>query len=180
MSQSTTYEFGPDNGEAHQRRRHRAHWRPLEIAAVVLGFIVFWPLGLALLLWKLWRSKNGQPADIVQAARNLEVKVMHSWPEKARRWGFCSGRRDAANRGGSSWGNASWGFTPGMRSTGNAAFDDWRDGELARLEEERRKLEAAEREFAEHIESLRRAKDREEFEAFMRARNGGTNGQPAA
>jgi hypothetical protein len=175
MSQSTTYEIGPDSGEAHQRRRHRARWRPLEIAAVVLGFIVFWPLGLAMLLWKLWRSRNGQPADFVQAARTLEEKVMHSWPEKLRRWG-CSQRREAAT-----WGNASWGFTPGMRSTGNAAFDDWRDGELARLEEERRKLETAEREFAEHIESLRRAKDREEFEAFMRARgNGGTNGWPAA
>ena len=37
--------------------------------------------------------------------------------------------------------------------------------------EERRKLETAEREFADYIESLRRAKDREEFERFMRDRN---------
>ena len=144
---------------------------------------MFWPLGLALLLWKLWRSKNGQPADLVQAARNLEEKVMHSWPEKARRWG-CARRQDAAG-----WQTASWGFSPAgfsgglsaMRPTGNAAFDEWRDGELARLEEERRKLETAEREFSDHIESLRRAKDRQEFEAFMRARAGKTNGDnPAA
>jgi hypothetical protein len=170
MSQSTTYEYGPGNGEAHRHQRSR--WRPLEIAAVILGFIVFWPIGLGLLLWKLWRSKNGQPADIVQAARNLEEKVMHSWPEKARRWGCAARRQDAAG-----WSTASWGFQASPRSTGNAAFDEWRDGELARLEEERRKLEAAEREFADHIESLRRAKDREEFEAFMRARNAGNKPQ---
>ena len=39
--------------------------------------------------------------------------------------------------------------------------------ELARLEEERRKLEEAHREFAEFVENVRRAKDREEFERFM-------------
>lgn len=160
MSQSTAYEYEPG------RRSRRTRWRPLEIVAVVLGFIVFWPLGLALLLWKVLRSRNGQPADLVQAARNLEEKVMHSWPEKARRWG-CAARREA----GANWSAGSWGANLGaMRSTGNAAFDEWRDGELARLEAERRKLEAAEREFADHIESLRRAKDREEFDAFMRSR----------
>ena len=171
MSQSTTYEYGPGAGETHERARRRPRWRPLEVAAVVLGFIVFWPIGLGLLMWKLWRTKNGDSADIVQAARNLEEKVMHSWPEKARRWG-CGRRQDAAG-----WNNSSWGFSSGVRSTGNAAFDEWRDGELSRLEEERRKLEAAQREFADHIESLRRAKDREEFDAFMRARTGG---KPAA
>ncbi len=166
MSQSSTYENRPGNSGSRETRRQKSRWRPLEIAAVVLGFIVFWPLGLGLLMWKLWRTKNGQPADLVQAARNLEEKVMQSWPEKARRWG-CARAQDAT-----SWNNASRSFTGSARSTGNAAFDEWRDGELSRLEEEHRKLEAAGREFAGHIESLRRAKDREEFEAFMRARTG--------
>ena len=61
----------------------------------------------------------------------------------------------------------------GWRSTGNVAFDEWRESELARLEAERRKLAEAERDFAQHIEELRRARDREEFESFMRARKGG-------
>ena len=52
-------------------------------------------------------------------------------------------------------------------SSGNRAFDEWRAGELGRLEEERRKLVAAEREFAEFLEQLRRARDREEFYRFM-------------
>ena len=54
-----------------------------------------------------------------------------------------------------------------MGSTGNRAFDDWRTTELARLEEERQKLVAAEREFSEFMENLRHARDREEFERFM-------------
>src|ERR1700716_1230377 len=57
----------------------------------------------------------------------------------------------------------------GMGSTGNRAFDEWRATELARLEEERQKLVAAEREFAEFMENLRHARDREEFERFMDA-----------
>ena len=62
----------------------------------------------------------------------------------------------------------SWGFAP--RTTGNAAFDDWRAAELARIEEERRKLWAAEQEFSEYMDSLRRARDREEFDRFMNQR----------
>ena len=34
--------------------------------------------------------------------------------------------------------------------TGNAAFNEWRTAELARLDEERRKLDEAQREFAEY------------------------------
>ncbi len=56
-------------------------------------------------------------------------------------------------------------------TTDNTAFEEWRAGELARLEAERRKLEDARREFAEFVESVRKAKDREEFERFMSARN---------
>lgn len=55
-------------------------------------------------------------------------------------------------------------------STGNAAFDEWKAAEIARLEEERRKLQEASREFSEFVENIRRAKDREEFERFMNER----------
>ena len=67
-------------------------------------------------------------------------------------------------------------------STGNMAFDEWRTAELARLDEERRKLDDAQREFAEYVEAIRRAKDREEFERFMaerRARPANGGGQPS-
>ncbi len=145
----------------------RPRWRGLEIAAVVLGFVLYWPIGMGLLFWKLWRNKTGQSEDFVTAARGaFQENVMNRWPDTFRGWG-CGARRSAPAA-------ANWGFA-GPRSTGNSAFDDWRSSELTRLEEERRKLEAAEREFADYIESLRRAKDREEFERFMRDRNAGAN-----
>ncbi len=147
------------------RRYGRARWRALEIVAVVLGFIIWWPVGLALLMWKLWRARHGRPSDLVDAARSFEENVMHNWPEKARRWGCASKRRaEDVMPGG-------WGFTANTRSTGNAAFDEWRDAELSRLDEERRKLEDAAREFSDYVDNLRKAKDREEFDRFMHQRN---------
>jgi len=63
-------------------------------------------------------------------------------------------------------------FSPA--STGNAAFDDWRSAEIERIEAERRKLAEAEREFRVFLDELKRAKDREEFERFMKARREAT------
>ena len=62
------------------------------------------------------------------------------------------------------------GDAPWRPTSGNTAFDEWREAELARLEEERRKLEAAHREFAEYLDNVRKAKDREEFQRFMNER----------
>ena len=47
-----------------------------------------------------------------------------------------------------------------MRSSGNRAFDEYRDETLRRLEEE-------EREFKEFLDRLRQAKDKAEFDQFM-------------
>jgi Protein of unknown function (DUF2852) len=32
-------------------------WRTWEVVAMILGFIVFWPIGLAILLFKLWGGR---------------------------------------------------------------------------------------------------------------------------
>jgi hypothetical protein len=57
-------------------------------------------------------------------------------------------------------------------STGNLAFEEYRRAELARLDEERRRLDDEARAFTQFVEDLKRAKDREEFETF-RARRAG-------
>ncbi|MDQ6704123.1 MAG: DUF2852 domain-containing protein [Pseudomonadota bacterium] len=136
---------------------HGKPWKPVEILAMVLGFIVYWPIGLAVLGWKFWQKKSGYPGDIISFGREKWEKwgKWANWARGSGGWGF------AVNN----W--AASGF--GTGSTGNRAFDEWRTTELARLEEERQKLVAAEREFAEFMENLRHARDREEFERFMDA-----------
>ena len=132
----------------------RMGWKPFEIAAMVLGFIVFWPIGLAILFAKIWQRQHGYQGDLFAFAREKAAGFQQTFYAQG---GFgCEGKASG-----------------GWRSTGNVAFDEWRESELARLEAERRKLADAERDFAQHIEELRRARDREEFESFMRARKGG-------
>ena len=59
----------------------------------------------------------------------------------------------------------SW-FTS-ARTSGNTAFDAWRDGEISRIEEQRRALETRLHEFEGFVDKLRRAKDRATFERFV-------------
>ena len=141
-------------------RRGRAHprpgaWRPLEIAAMVLGFILFWPIGLAILGFKIWQRQTGYEGTLTTAVQ--------------QGWAFAENRCSSWNEGWSRTRDQVRGFA-GFGSSGNSAFDDWRQAELARLEEEHRKLEAAEREFADFLRNLRRARDRDEFDRFMQAR----------
>lgn len=119
----------------------RPAWTPATIGLMVLGFIIFWPLGLAMLAYILWGDRlEGWKGDVNRATDSM-----------ARNWGRC-GRAAAAPR------------------TGNVAFDDWRDAELKRIEEERRKLDEMRREFDDYLRELRRAKDQKEFDEFMAAR----------
>jgi hypothetical protein len=134
----------PNQGSNWRGYGHGAPWKPVEILAMVLGFCVFWPIGLGVLGWKFWQKKSGYPGDIISFGRE-------KWATWAR----------VSDLSVNNW------VASGMGSTGNRAFDEWRAGELARLEEERQKLVAAEREFAEFMENLRHARDREEFERFM-------------
>ncbi|HVB89315.1 MAG TPA: DUF2852 domain-containing protein [Beijerinckiaceae bacterium] len=165
-----TVNEGGDRRGWGERAGRCGRWKAAEIAVMVLGFMVYWPIGLAMLGFKFWQRKSGYRGDFGSFARE-------SWSSAtAGRWSEGPWARGACSfRSAKGWRRHGW--RPGR--TGNTAFDDWRDGELARLEEERRKLEAAEREFSDYIENLRRAKDREEFDRFMRERKGpGENSPP--
>ena len=126
----------------------RPAWTPATIALMVIGFMVFWPLGLAMLAYILF----GEKLKTFKKDANDTVD------------GMCS----AFKRGGR---RSNW-----THRTGNVAFDDWREAELARLEEERRKLDEMREEFDTYVRELRRAKDQEEFDRFMRDRKNGGSG----
>ncbi|HZY69065.1 MAG TPA: DUF2852 domain-containing protein [Devosia sp.] len=128
----------------------KPQWGPLTIALMVLGFVVWWPLGLAMLAYILWGEMFGGSAEKAEA-----------WAHKSKAW--CRDQNFKSHKYGS-WRSGS--------GSGNAAFDDYRAEQLKRLEEERKRLDEEINAFHEYMRNLRMAKDREEFDRFMRDRGG--------
>jgi hypothetical protein len=129
------------------------------IVATVLGFWLFWPIGLGILAFLI-----------------LSGRLRHCHMAGVGRWyNAPPGQGGWGSNGGCGW---AW---RGSRAryappSGNAAFDEYRAETLRRLEEEQK-------EFVEYLERLRRAKDKAEFDQFMaeRRRAGqAPDGAPAA
>lgn len=135
------------------RRERRRQWRhahghrgfrPAELIAMILGFIVFWPIGLAILFWKI----AGRPRLPI-LTRVLPDGAFEPPADTSRERG------------------------DGHRPSGNSAFEAYRRAELERLEAERRKLAAEEQAFADFLAELKQARDREEFDRFIEERRAG-------
>ena len=128
--------------------------RPAWIAVMVLSFILFWPLGLAILAYMIWSGRMGCGRHGEMA--RWQQRMADKWEHGRRHWGR--------------------GMHGGFHSSGNRAFDEYREETITRLEEE-------EREFRAFLDRLRKAKDKQEFDQFMaerRARpDGDTQGAPA-
>jgi hypothetical protein len=86
------------------------------IAAMVLGFVIFWPVGLALLAYMIWGKQMF--ARSCGHRRHHE----HGHGHQGHHWG-----RHAMRAG---------------QATGNRAFDDYKAEALHRLEEEQEAFEA--------------------------------------
>jgi hypothetical protein len=130
----------------------RPAWTPLTIVLMVVGFAIAWPLGLVMLAYILWGHKVPEIRQHFEGTRR-------EWQANARDW--CRPR------------GTSYSFS----RSGNVAFDDYRERELKRLDEERRKLEEERQEFEAYVQNLRRARDKEEFDRF---RNDRANRRPPA
>jgi hypothetical protein len=122
------------------------------IVATVAGFWLFWPIGLAILLFLAWSGR------------------MRAWRmERRGRWYNSPPGAQQAPGGFGPWGGGGgcgWGSRARTATSGNAAFDEYRAETLRRLEEEQR-------EFVEYLERLRQAKDKAEFDQFMAERRRG-------
>lgn len=117
--------------------------RPAWIGVMVLGFVLFWPIGLAVLGYLIWSGR-----------------MTCGWSGQHRGGRHWQSRfADKFERAGSRVRDEVRGFA-GAYSSGNRAFDDYRDATLKRLEQE-------EREFREFLSRLRQAKDKSEFDQFM-------------
>ena len=117
--------------------------RPAWIAAMVAGFVLFWPIGLTILAYMLWSGR-----------------MSCGWHGSRARWEtrFADKFDRARARVEDEMRNFSKTY-----SSGNRAFDDYREATLKRLEEE-------EREFRTFLDRLRQAKDKSEFDQFMAER----------
>jgi len=118
--------------------------KPAWITLMILSFMAYWPAGLAVLAFLIWSGrmrcwKHGGFGRWQNAGRE-------HWEDMRERW--CGTSR------GASWGRG---------SSGNHAFDEYRNETLRRLEEEQR-------EFREFLDRLRFAKDKTEFDQFMAER----------
>jgi hypothetical protein len=126
--------------------------KPAWIALMVIGFIIFWPVGLAILGYMIWSGRMG-------------CWKRSDWMREMRDWkrGNAMGGEAMRRRGGGRWAD--------LRPTGNAAFDEYREETLKRLEAEAD-------EFRSFLERLRKARDKAEFDQFMADRRG--EAQPGA
>lgn len=120
--------------------------RPAWLAAMILGFIVFWPAGAAILAYMLWSGRMNCGWHGGRGHGRWESRFAERF-ERAR----CRVEEEVRN------------FGRGTASSGNKAFDDYREATLKRLEEE-------EREFRAFLDRLRQAKDKSEFDQFMAER----------
>jgi len=116
------------------------NWAPLNIAAMVGGFIIFWPLGLAVLAY----NRMAQPGDFSRFVDKVKTSRSACGSRPSRRWTH--------------------------RTSGNVAFDDYRAETLRKLDEERQRLEDEVAEFAAFQEELVRKRDKAAFDGFMKAR----------
>jgi hypothetical protein len=147
--------------------------RPAWIAAMVVGFVLFWPVGLAILAYMIFSGRMGcrrfaGPAETSgfwhgNARRDQENHMgmmqdrMERMQEKMARWGNCRNGRGAHGA-----------FAP----SGNRAFDEYRSETIRRLEDEAG-------EFRSFLERLRHAKDKAEFDQFMADRRERNDTPPA-
>lgn len=127
------------------------------IAVMVLGFVLFWPVGLAILAYLIWSGRMGCARNGGWSSR--WERKMQKFQDKMDRWGASNGDRARS-------------FAAGFSSSGNRAFDEYREATMKRLEEEFG-------EFRSFLDKLREAKDRQEFEQFMNdRRNRGSGNSP--
>jgi hypothetical protein len=127
-------------------------WKPAELAALIIGFIIHWTLGLAVIAWKLWNDRQAAPVDLEAGFAEAFARLRGAFS----RFSSAFDRPVAAGD---------------LSPTGNAAFDAHVRDAMAKIDADRRAL-------AEEIKAFRaflaeqRATDAETYEQFKAKRGG--------
>ena len=123
--------------------------KPAWLSLLVLAFLTGWPLGLAVLAYLAGSGRlRAWRAEMPGTWFNLRPSSNSAWPS------------------GSPWSGRT-------ASSGNRAFDEYRNETMRRLEEEQREFQA-------FLERLRQARDKAEFDEFMAERRRRPEQDPSA
>jgi hypothetical protein len=135
--------------------------KPAWIGLTVVSFILFWPLGLVVLGYLIGSGRmacwaHGSGDRWAQGSGDRWAQGSGDrWQRRMERMQQRMERMQAAAE--------RWSGRGYRGSSGNRAFDEYRNETLRRLEEEQR-------EFIEFLNRLRHAKDKVEFDEFMAER----------
>jgi hypothetical protein len=131
-------------------------WWPLGLLALafMIGGWLWWPLGIAFLAFIIWSQKMSCWNHHGTSRWENKMQRMQDKMDRVR------SKVEGMGPGGGMRGGFGWGGPP---SSGNRAFDDYRTETLKRLEDEQR-------EFRDFLDRLRFAKDKTEFDQFMAER----------
>ena len=132
------------------------------IAVTIVAFLVFWPAGLAVLAYMIWSGRMGcrhyyWDESMKDEFRQRREAMRDEW--RARREEWHDMKRAWHDEMRSRW----QAHQRAAETSGNAAFDDYKAETLRRLEEEQA-------EFSDFLTNLRKARDKAEFDQFMRNR----------
>lgn len=133
-----------DQSENHSRTDYRGNWcsrgnwSGINIAAMVIGFVLFWPIGLFLLYWIL-------------TGRNVRTIPRAFRSQFSRLTGFCDPDHYA-------------GYSD---YESNVVFNEYQQTQFDRINEIKDEIRERSRRFNEYRTNAKRRADEEEFNNFM-------------
>jgi hypothetical protein len=146
---------GSTNDQSNNRSRgqccggwgKKGNWSGLNIAAMVLGFVFFWPVGLFVLYWII-TGRN---------VKKMPQEVRHQW---SRVTGNRNGNDSFSNNG----------------RNDNVVFNEFQQTQYDRIREIKEEVKARSHRFSEFRTNAKRRADEDEFNRFMADAPGRTEG----
>ena len=128
----------PSTRYCRARRCNGDNWSAFNIAAMVLGFVFFWPIGLFVLFW-IVSGRNVQ---------DLPAAIRHQWVSLR--------------------GNFEGTSTSGARGhSDNVVFNEYQEAQYERVREIKDEIKARARRFRDFRANAQRRRDEQEFNDFM-------------